>query len=406
MTTSTPVDFQPMANPHRDDPHLYYRLARDAPVALSPSFGAYMVSRYDDLMAVIDDPETFSSSASVPSIYHNPPEVVAELEGHVPEAGMLVNEDPPGHTATRTLFDAGFTGARVRALAPLMHSRSAELIDAFDGGSADLVADYAGPFVETIVNAVVGFPADDAPRIRAWSVALTLLFNPLAPIDGKVEAARSMRDYADYLRDLIATRRAERRDDVVSDLVHGTPETPPLSDEHAMDMLWGARVAGLDTTRDSITSTVLLLLQDPSLREVVTSGHPRMLSKVIEETLRRDAPHRGLMRVTTREVELGGTLLPAGAALLLLFGSGNRDETKFPRPDDVDIDRPNVRDHLAFGTGLHVCPGAPLARAEIRIAVEALLQALPTLRLADGFRPRYIASYLFRGLEELPVTWR
>ncbi len=102
---------------------------------------------------------------------------------------------------------------------------------------------------------------------------------------------------------------------------------------------------------------------------------------------------------------LGGTLLPAGALLLLLFGSGNRDESKFPHPDDVDIDRPKARDHLAFGTGLHVCPGAPLARAEIRIAIEALLQAAPTLRLADDFRPRYIASCLFRGLEELPVTW-
>ena len=130
-----------------------------------------------------------------------------------------------------------------------------------------------------------------------------------------------------------------------------------------------------------------------------------MIPRATEEILRRDAPHRGLFRITTRDTELGGTPLPAGTPLLLLFGSGNRDETVFPDPDAVDLDRANVRDHLAFGRGLHVCPGAPMARAEIRVALEHLMKRLPGLRLADGFRPTYIASYFFRGLESLHVTW-
>ena len=104
-------------------------------------------------------------------------------------------------------------------------------------------------------------------------------------------------------------------------------------------------------------------------------------------------------------MELGGTALPSGAPLLLLFGSGNRDETVFACPDEVELDRPNVRDHLAFGRGLHSCPGAPMARAEIRVALETLIRRLPGLRLADGYRPVYIASYFFRGLESLDVTW-
>lgn len=178
-----------------------------------------------------------------------------------------------------------------------------------------------------------------------------------------------------------------------------------MSDDQAQNLLRGARVAGYDTTRDAITSTILVLLQNPDLWKAASTGEQRTIPKVIEETLRRDAPHRRLMRITTRDVELGGTQLPAGVPLLLLFGSGNRDEHKFPDPDAVDIDRPNVRDHLAFGTGMHVCPGAPLARAEIRVAMEALIQALPNLRLAAGHQATYVASYFFRGLETLPVTW-
>ena len=129
------------------------------------------------------------------------------------------------------------------------------------------------------------------------------------------------------------------------------------------------------------------------------------LQALIDEILRRDAPHRGLFRITTRDTELGGIPLPAGTHLLLLFGSGNRDETAFPNPDAVDLDRPNVRDHLAFGTGLHVCPGAPMARAEIRVALEHLVQRLPGLRLTEGYPPTYIAGCFFRGLESLDVTW-
>ncbi|NMH95792.1 cytochrome P450 [Pseudonocardia acidicola] len=411
MTVEDPAvapvhDFNPMISPHREDPHLFYRAARERPVELSPSIGAYMVSRHADLLTVINDPETYSSAAAVPRIYDNPPEVVAELEGYVPETGYLVNEDEPAHTPIRRVFDAGFTGARVRAMVPRMRERAGELIEAFPSGQADLVSGYADPFVQTIINAVIGFPAEDAARIQAWTNDFVLLWNPLAPVDGKVEAARRLRDYTDYLQALIDARKADRRDDLISDLVHGANGFPAYSDAYAQCIIRGAaRVAGYDTTRDAITSTLLVTLQDRTVRNRVIADPARTIPRVIEEALRRDAPHRGLFRVTTRDTVLGGTPLPAGSPLLLLFGSGNRDETVFPEPDAVNLDRPNVREHLAFGTGVHVCPGAPLARAEIRVAVETLLTRLPGLRLADGYHPSYIASYFFRGLETLDVTW-
>ena len=407
MPVEAAFDFNPMISPHREDPHVFYRAARDRPVTFSPSIGAYMVTRYDDLVTVLDDPRTFSSRAALPMIYDSPPEVVAVLRaGGVPETTMVVNEDEPEHIRFRRVFDAGFTGARVRAMVPLMRERAAGLIDLFTDDRADLVAEYAIPFVQAVISAVIGFPAADTARIQAWTDDVNLLWNMLAPVGARVKAARRMADYTRYLQALIDDRRAHPREDLISDLVHGTIGCPGVPDEYVHNMIRGAaRVAGFDTTRDAITATVLIMCESPGVRERVLADPARTIPKLTEEALRRDAPHRGLFRITTREVELGGTDLPAGAPMLLLFGSGNRDETVFPGPDAVDLDRPNVRDHLAFGRGLHSCPGAPMARAEIRVALETLLRRLPGLRLADSYRPAYIASYFFRGLESLEVTW-
>jgi cytochrome P450 len=257
--------------------------------------------------------------------------------------------------------------------------------------------------VQTIIGAVIGFPPEDTARIQSWTDDLNLLWNHFVPVPDRVAAARRVGAYTRYLQALIDDRRAHPRDDLISTLVHGADGLPGLPDDFLHNHIRGDRVAGLDTTRDAITSTVLIALQDPTVRAGIDEDPTRTIVKVIEEALRRDAPHRGLFRITTREVELGGTLLPQGSLLLLLFGSANRDPGVFPDPDTVDLDRDNVRSHVAFGKGLHVCPGAPLARAEIRVAVETLFTRLPHLRLADGYQPTYIASYFFRGLESLDV---
>jgi cytochrome P450 len=404
---TTTFDFNPMVSPHREDPHLFYREARQGPPRLSPTLGAYMVTRYEDLKTVIDDPQTYSSAAAVPKIYTNPPEVVEVLKaGGVPETNAVVNEDEPAHHPIRRVFDAGFTGARVRAMLPTMRARADELVDGFPDHHADLVAQYAIPFVQTVINAIIGFPPEDGEQIQIWTDDVNMLWNLLAPLEDRVASAHRMADYTRYLQALIDDRRANPREDLISDLVHGANGFPGLSDEYVQNVVRGAaRVAGFDTTRDAITATMLVILQNPGVRERVVADPARAIPKVTEEALRRDAPHRGLFRVTTRDTHLGGTDLPAGTPLLLLFGSGNRDETVFPDPDAVDPDRPNVRDHLAFGRGLHVCPGAPMARAEIRVALETLIRRLPGMRLADGYAPTYIASYFFRGLVSLDVTW-
>lgn len=400
-------DFNPMVSPHREDPHVFFRAARARPAALSPTIGAYMISRYADVMTALHDPDTFSSADTLPLLYDNPPEVVAELRaGDVPQTRFVVNEDGSAHRHTRALFDIAVNGRRIRSLLPLMRQRANELIDGLTGGAAELVSQYATPYVETIVNTLVGFPAEDAERVEAWTGDVLVLMNPTAPVDVRVTAARRMGDYTRYLQALIDDRRAHPRDDMISVLVHGADGFAGLTDDYVHSIVRGTgRVGGFDTTRDLITATVLLTLQHPAVRTGIADDPSRTITRVTEEALRRDGPSRGLLRTATRDVELGGTLIPKGARLFLMFGSANRDETVFPDPDSVVLDRPNAHEHVAFGKGLHVCSGAPLARAETRIALRTLFSRLPGLELAEDYQPDYTADYYFRSLASLHVRW-
>lgn len=314
------------------------------------------MTRYDEIKSIVDDPDTYSSSNAIPVLWQNPEPVVEALQGIIPEAATVVNTDEPQHAPLRKVLDHAFSDRRIRRRMPLMRTRSAELVDQFAGAHrADLVSAYADPYVQSIVSDVFGIPAEDNDRVQGWTK-------------------------------------------------HGTDMVPAVSRDDLHYMFRGLRFAGHDTTRDLMTSALLLLLDnDRQLWEMVRADRPA-LQQVIEETLRRDAPHRGLMRVTTRDVEIGGTPLPAGTSLLLLFGSANRDETRFAAPDEVRLSRANIHEHLAFGTGIHQCPGAQLARTEVRTAIETLLDRLPDLPLTPGYEPSYVASF-FRGLERLDVTW-
>ncbi|RSN45141.1 cytochrome P450 [Amycolatopsis sp. WAC 04197] len=406
-TERTPVlDFNPLFGPDREDPSELYRAARRLGPVMSPTLGAYLVARYEDLRTVLADPETYSSAMALPRFSMNPPEVTEVLrQGGVEETLAVVNADGAEHEHQRRFFDSGLPATRIRALVPAMHDRANRLIDEFGTGTIDLVTDYAGPFVQFVINSIIGFPEADSEQVQSWTDDVATVFNILGPLQDRVEAAGRLGDYTHYIQSHIDDRRAHPKNDLISDLVHGPDGEPPLSDAHIHNFVRaGARLAGYDTTRDTISAAALMVLTNPHAADRVRADLPGSIPKLVEETLRREAPHRGLFRVATREVVLGGVELPPGSLMLLLFGSGNRDETAFSEPEVFDMDRTNVRKHLAFGKGKHVCPGAPLARTEIRIALETLFRRIPSLTLAEGYRPVYAASYFFRSLEAVPVT--
>ena len=402
-----PVDFNPMVSPHRDNPYPFYQLARSRPVTLSRALDAYLVTRYTDIHTVLDDPDTFTSRNAFPRIYDNAPEVVAELRaGNVPEWRRLVDEDKPRHRQVRALMDVGISGQRIRSLLPLIQRSADELVDALTGGTADLVSQYATPYVAAIINAIIGFPPEDAPRIQAWTNDQLAMTNPTLPAERKVLAARGLGEFTRYLQKLIDDRRASPRDDLISVLTHGANGIAGVAeDDYVQGIIRGTRIAGFPTTRDAITATTLHALQNRHVNQGVVAEPTRTIIKASEEALRRNPPNAGVFRFTTREVELGGALLPAGARLLLVFDSANRDETVFADPDTFVLDRPNVHDHLSFGRGQHACPGAQMARAEIRVALRTLFGRLPDIRLADGYRPTYQGAHLVRGLAALDVCW-
>lgn len=399
-------DFNPMISPDREDPTAFYKWARDENVIpFSEALGAYLVTRYEDLRAVALDVGTFSSFPSVGSVWDNPPEVVAALEGCLPEMTNLINTDEPDHAPLRRVFQLAFSRKRVEALLPVMEARATELVDRFDGDhAAELVAQFAKPYVRYMISRAVGVDEGDMARVDAWNQSWITLFNPMAPIEEKLAAAEDYKQYERYCIELMRQRRQERRDDLASDLMHGAEDVEPVSIPQAVYLFRGANAAGFDTTRDAIMSTVLNMMRERELWDRAADDR-RQIVKIVEESLRRDAPHRGLMRLATRDAEINGKHIPAGARLLLLFGSGNLDERQYENPGILDLERDNPRAHLAFGLGLHQCCGAMMARAEAATGIEVLRRRLPDLALAPGYQPVYEASYFFRSLERLDVVW-
>lgn len=368
-------------------------------------FGAYLVSRYDDVRAVLDDPETFSSANALPDWTMSPPEVIEAMGDAVPRGISVVNTDPPLHTAIRRVLRTAFSGERVVRLREPIAAIAGELADGIAAaGRAELVSGYADRLVQAVANRAFGFPAEDFDRVARGCEVTVAMYNPMTPPETKLQLKPEFLAYERYLLDLIADRRANPRDDVISDLVNGAEADGLMSEADLVWTLRAFRVAGHDVTRDLIASTLLSMLTDRRHWEAAVAD-PAVIPALVEEGARRDAPHRGLMRVTTTDTEVGGRPIPAGTQLLLLFGSACLDDAHFPDAEAFTPGRPNIGDHLSFGGGPHVCPGANLARTQARIAIETLTRRLPDLRLTDDYEPVYIPNPFFRGLAALDVTW-
>ena len=402
------TDYNPFVEPHRSAPYAFYDWAvREAPLVYSNMMGAYIVTRYDDVIAILKDPRRFSSRHAVPSLLGNPPEVVEILRtSGVPERNMAVNADAPVHPRLRRILSRSMTPERIKAFEPAVRAIAHELIDAFIGqGRAELAEAYVNLLPRMVISMVLGSPRQDIPRVDGWVGDMLTLMNPTAPLEIKLAAARQMVEYDRYVLELIRERRAARRDDILSDLIHNPcEEYEPLSDSELVAIFREQRLAGVDTTRGLIANAILNLMGHPEHWEAVRRD-PSKVPAVLEETLRRNSPSRGTLRTTTEDVELRGVQLPKGSHLLLLFGAASRDPAHFSHPEKFDVARENIADHLGFGRGTHFCAGVVLGRLEGRVAIEAIAERLPGLALAPGFEVRYLPSQIFVNIERLDVTF-
>jgi cytochrome P450 len=309
--------------------------------------------------------------------------------------------DPPDHTRIRKLVNKAFTPRRVAELAPrirgVVDALLAPLV-ARDG--FDVILDLAAPLPAIVIAELLGVPAEDHRRFKDWSSRLvTLLGNP-RPQETLGEFQAAMETLLAYLGGVIAARREQPRDDLISALIHAQEEHDALSDAELLATANLLLVAGHETTTNLIGNGTRALLRHPG-ELARLRANPALLPSAVEELLRYDSPVQATVRVPTEAVEIGGRTIPKDALVIAGIGAANHDPAVFERPGQLDLGRdPNP--HLSFGFGAHFCLGAPLARLEAEIAFGALLERFPRLGLT-GEPLRYRPNPVLRGLEALPV---
>ncbi len=401
-------------------PYPYFDQVRDAGgIVFLPEIESWLITRYDDIVSVSRNPELFSSAniggpVSARRVMESVQGLMAAGELGVDPTALpereraLVMADPPDHGRQRSLVNRVFTPKRVRSLEPYMHDLCHRFIDEFPGDEADLVRDYAVRLPLTIIADFLGVPDADLGQLKRWSDGFCAAMgnDSLSPEQVKTLVARQIEFYQ-YFAAKVAERRATPRGDFLSDLLAAKIGDVPLSEGEILDLCIQFLTAGNETTTKLIASSIRFLLQDALLMERVRSD-VSLIPGLLEESLRLEPPLLCVYRQATADAVVGEQVIKAGDSLLLVYAAGNRDACKFVEASELDLDRANASSHLAFGHGAHFCLGAPLARAEARIALEVLFERLSDIAPAvdvDLSRLGYEPSYILHGLERLPVTF-
>jgi cytochrome P450 len=409
-----PLTFDLLAPDVLVNPYPLYRaLLQEPPVWRGPQ-GQWIVSRFADVSAALHDPRLSShfldSDRSLAFPAPLQPAVKAMLR---PMQTFMVAQDPPAHTRLRGLIHNSLTPHAVAALRPAIQARVAALVgaiiaraDAATGtGHCDIIHDLAYPLPVTLVGLLLGLPAGDHDQFREWANDLTVLWGPtnLPDVQARVQRCEaSFTALVAYFQDIIARRRAQPGDDLISAMLQAAAHGTPLSNE---ELTWNCvllLLAGHETVTDLIGNGLLALLRHPD-QWLKLRADPALVPGAVEELLRYDPPFQYMQRVAREDFEIAGTTIARGERLWLLLGAANRDPAVFPDPDRLDVTRTHSHP-IAFGQGIHFCPGAPLARLEGQIAFDALVRRFAEFRLATD-RLEWLPKVPNRGLKALPVTF-
>ena len=383
------IEYSPFAPDIQADPYPAYRQLRDqAPLYLNPELGFWAVSRYDDIVAVSRDWEIFSSASGVD---------IDDTGGEFGD-GNFLEEDPPPHDLLRAVVRTEFIPKNLRAALEPFVRREVERIvaDLNSRPAVDLARELAWELPVIVVSHLLGFPPDDRDRLRQWEETFALrvpTLDRLPPF-----ALRAGAHLRSYFAGLIDDRRSQPRDDLLSSIAGADVDGRPIGGA-ALGMVFILFVAAIETTASLITQGLRLLDEHRDQREWL-GENLTAVPQAVEEILRFEAPVQNIKRTTTRDTELLGERIPSGATVLLLTGSANRDERRFPNADVFDISREPKR-NLAFGEGIHHCIGAPLARLEGQVVIETILAEMPKYQLVGS--PIRLANNIVRGYTSLPA---
>jgi cytochrome P450 family 150 subfamily A5 len=415
------------------DPYPYLAAARErCPVWREPHHGVVMVTGYDEAAEVFHDAATFSSCISVTGPFPGFPvpiegddvsELIERYRDTLPFSDQLPALDPPVHTNHRALLMRLITPKRLKENEASMWRLADSLLDRFLAGDAsaadgrpatgEFISGFATPFTLLIIADLLGLPEEDQQDLVATmrdgqrsgggvgdTSQRAMAHNPLGGLYQR---------FARYIED----RRREPGDDVLSGLAGATfPDgsLPEVAD--VVRIAANLFSAGQETTVRLLGSALKVLAEDPGMQRRLREDRNR-IPGFIEETLRAESPVKGDFRLSRVPVTVGGVDLPAGTYVMVLNGAANRDPRHFDDPDRFDETRPNARHHIAFGRGIHTCPGAPLARAEARVAIERLLDRTSDIAISErehgpagARRYRYIRTFILRGLTQLHLEFR
>ncbi|MBO0917019.1 cytochrome P450 [Streptomyces sp. NBC_01260] len=313
--------------------------------------------------------------------------------------GML-DLEPPDHTRIRRLVSKAFTPRTVEQLAPTVRRLAAGLVDDFVAqGGGDLLTAVAEPLPVAVIAEMLGIPESDRAPLRPWSAAICGMYE-LNPSEETARAAvRASLDFSAYLRELIAERRGNPGTDLISALIAAHDEGERLTEQEMVSTCVLLLNAGHEATVNTTVNGWWTLLRHPGQLAALRADHG-LLPSAIEELMRYDTPLQMFERWVLDDIEIGGTVIPRGSEVALLFGSANRDPARFPDPDTLDLSR-QENPHITFGAGIHFCLGAPLARVELAASFGELLRRAPGMRLVA--EPEWNPGYVIRGVKELRV---
>ncbi|MER7399276.1 cytochrome P450 [Streptomyces sp. NPDC000151] len=396
--------FDPWSPEFVADPYPGFAGLREAGrVHYFPPSDQWLVPRHADVGALLRDRRlgrTYLHRFTHEEFGRTPPPPAHE-PFHVLNDNGLLDLEPPDHTRLRRLVSKAFTPRTVEQLAPVVeHLVDGLVADFVAAGGGDLLTAIAEPLPVAVIAEMLGIPEADRPLLRPWSAAICGMYELKPGEETARRAVQASLEFSAYLRELIAARRKEPGEDLISGLIAAYDEGDRLNEQEMISTCVLLLNAGHEATVNTTANGWLALFRHPEQLAALRAAPDALLPTAVEELLRYATPLQLFERWVLDDIEIDGTVIPRGAEVALLFGSANRDPARFDRPEELDLSRAD-NPHVSLGAGIHYCLGAPLARLELAASFRALLRAAPSLRLAA--EPSWKPNFVIRGLEELLV---
>lgn len=402
------AEFAPFSEAYLQNPYLFFEQARaKEPVFYSPEIDCWVVMKYDDIQGVFRDPETFSAAnARHPAVPVCPAAAKVRDELEIGIEPCLVDEAPKTHRHHRRIFGDAFTPKRVNELEPQIRAIVNRFIDRFiDDGEADLVSQMLYEVPALAIFLFIGAKDEDAVLVKELGSKRAIVNFGHPTEDEQVEIMANMGEHWDFTKRLVDAALENPGDNYLGDMVRLHREDPTrFSINYLYNVMFLMQFAGHETTTQASANGIKRLLQQRAQWNAICAD-PTLIPNAVEEILRIDTSIFAWRRITTRETEIGGVPIPAGAKILMMLGSGNHDEDMFPNGAEFDVHRQNAKKHFALGSGVHFCMGAPLARLEMRIILEELTRRLPHMQLVEDQEWAYVPTLVFRGVQKLKIEW-